>query len=167
MPKPLLQRCSPDSIQEFRLAAQKRYNDGLILAAQGRRTAAIYLWGYVIEMTLKAAYFSLIGKGLKDPITWGNDLYPAIQTAKAQGIAWPGSGAGHNVLAWAEWLILSRANQGQAYTSDFNLDIQSQAQRAYTLWRETLRYHKNVAYPAEVRQMNTAAEWFLANSRSL
>lgn len=81
MPRRLLQRCQPDSIAEFRSASRQRYDDGLSLAIQGRRTGAIYLWGYAIEMTLKAAYFSFIGKGVRDPITWSGDLLPAIRTA--------------------------------------------------------------------------------------
>src|SRR5438132_12581385 len=61
MPTRLIQRCQPESIREFRASAGQRYDDGLALAGTGNRTAAIYLWGYVAEMILKAAYFSLLG----------------------------------------------------------------------------------------------------------
>ena len=63
MPKRLLARCRPDCIDEFRQAAESRFNDGLQLAAQGRRLGAIYLWGYGAEMAVKAAYFSFVGLG--------------------------------------------------------------------------------------------------------
>ncbi len=59
MPRRLLDRCNDDSLREFRAAARQRFNDALVLAANGRRTGAIYLWGYAVEMTLKAAYFSM------------------------------------------------------------------------------------------------------------
>ncbi len=70
MPRRLIDRCQPDCIREFRLAARQRFDDALVLAASGRRTGAIYLWGYTAEMTLKAAYFSLIGMAETDTITW-------------------------------------------------------------------------------------------------
>ena len=70
MPRRLLERCRPDSIREFRAAARQRFDDGLSLAAAGRRTGAIYLFGYTAEMILKAAYFSLSGLTETDTITW-------------------------------------------------------------------------------------------------
>jgi hypothetical protein len=167
MPKRLLQRCNPDSIYEFKLAARQRYNDGLILSVQGRRTAAIYVWGYAIEMTLKAAYFSFIGKGLYDVITWRQDLQPAMQTARSYAISWASQWAGHNLLAWAELLIVYRTNRNQTYSPAFSIEVQRKAQQSYQLWRETLRYHKNIAYPFEVRQMEDCTQWFLCNDRFL
>jgi len=204
MPKRLLARCKPDSIDEFKLAAHQRYNDGLILSLKGRRTAAIYVWGYAIEMTLKAAYFSFLGKGLgyqlkaktptqsrsqparvsadlpvhfippyvgsqglHDVITWRQDLQPAIQTARSYAIHWPSQGAGHNLLAWAELLIAYRSHRHQAYSPAFCSEFQRKAQQSYQLWRETLRYHKNIAYLFEVRQMEDCTQWFICNDRFL
>lgn len=165
MPKRLLDRCLPDSIREFRVASRRRYDDALALATLKRRTAAIYLWGYAAEMTLKAAYFSFIGHPETAAITWSGHLRPAINAGRAMGIAWPNQGSGHNVLAWAEFLILSRAsNPATAYTSRFALDVQIRGQRIEKLWRETLRYKKNVAYLYEVRQVREATEWLLVNS---
>jgi hypothetical protein len=77
MPVELPQRCNPDSIAEFRRAAKQRYFDGLELATNNRRTAAIYLWGYTAEMLLKAAYFELIGFAEMKPIQLAD-----LQTAK-------------------------------------------------------------------------------------
>jgi hypothetical protein len=70
MPRRLLERCPPDSIREFRASARQRFDDGLVLAGGGQRTAAIYLWGYTAEMTLKAAYFSLIALAETAVIRW-------------------------------------------------------------------------------------------------
>ena len=50
MPKRLPERWQPECIREFRAAARQRYNDGLALAGQGRRTGAVYLWGYSAEI---------------------------------------------------------------------------------------------------------------------
>ncbi len=59
MPKNLIQRLRHDSVAEFEAAALTRFQDGIELEARGRPLAAIYLWGYSAEMTLKAALFSI------------------------------------------------------------------------------------------------------------
>ncbi|HEV3341236.1 MAG TPA: hypothetical protein VG125_12790 [Pirellulales bacterium] len=168
MPRRLLDRCRPDSIREFELAALHRFDDGLALAAAGRRTGAIYLWGYAAEMTLKASYFSLIGLARTATITWIGDLQPAIGRGRGMGIAWPGQGAGHNVRAWAELLIAVRAlSIATAYAPPFDTELQRRGQRLEYLWRETLRYRKNYAYEYELVQTREATEWLLVNASFL
>ena len=168
MPRRLLDRCRDDSIREFRLAARRRFDDALALAAAGQRTGAIYLWGYVAEMTLKAAYFSVIGIAESETIRWRQDLLPAIELGRTRGIDWPRKGEGHNVRAWAELLILERAaTPATAYPAPFGLEVQRKGQQIGQLWRETLRYSKNFAYPHEVRQVGQAAEWLIVHSYDL
>jgi hypothetical protein len=168
MPRRLLERCRSDSIREFRAAARQRCDDALALAASGHRTGAIYLWGYSAEMTLKAAYFLLVGLTETDQITWQGHLQPAINRGQGMGIVWPKPGAGHNVRAWAELLVAERALEpATAYATKFGLDVQRQGQRIGQLWRETLRYSGNLAYSHEVTQVRNAAEWLLVNSHIL
>lgn len=168
MPRRLLARCNPDSIREFRAAARRRFDDALAMAAGGRRTGAIYLWGYTAEMALKAAYFSLIGLPDDQTLTWHGDLRPAILRGRSLGIAWPPQGEGHNVRAWAELLIAVRAlSPATVYPTVFALAVQRCGQRVEQLWRETLRYRKNDAYLYEVRQVREAAEWLLVHAPDL
>jgi hypothetical protein len=168
MPRRLLDRCQPDSIREFRAAARRRFEDALELAGQGRRTGAIYLWGYTAEMTLKAAYFALLGLADTAVLTWNGNLRPAINRGRAMGIAWLPEGAGHNVRAWGELLVAVRAlSPVTAFTPSFGLEVQRRGQRIEQLWRETLRYRKNHAYPFEMRQVREAAEWLLVNASAL
>jgi hypothetical protein len=170
MPRRLIDRCQPDSIREFRASALQRYNDGLALAGTGNRTAAIYLWGYVAEMTLKAAYFSLFGLAEDDVITFPAHIRPAIDRGRAAplSISWPSQGAGHNVRAWADLLVGVRALAATtAYSPAFAAQVQGCGQRIWQLWRETLRYHKNRAYLYEVRQIREATEWLLISSGHL
>lgn len=167
MPRRLIDRCQPDSIREFRASARQRYNDGLALVAAGNRTAAIYLWGYAAEMTLKAAYFSLAGLADGDLITMPGHIRPAITQGRAAPllIAWPHRGEGHNVRGWAELLVGARAlAPATAFDNAFASQVQQCGQRIGQLWNETLRYHKNRAYLHEVRQVRLAAEWLLINS---
>jgi hypothetical protein len=160
----LLNRWQPECIREFRAAAWHRFNDGLELAGRGRRTGAIYMWGYCAEMVLKAAYFS-ITMGETDVITWSGHLQPAIQHGRnVHTITWPYHGQGHNVRAWAELLVAERAAiAGRTYPAAVGREIQAHGQRIGLLWSETLRYHKNVAYLYEVTQVRLSAEWLLAN----
>jgi hypothetical protein len=169
MPKKLPARWQPESIREFRASARQRYDDGLALAAQGRRTGAIYLWGYSAEMTLKAAYFHFTGLAETDVLTWGSHIFPAIDRGRnVLGISWPVPGQGHNVRAWAELLVAERAAlPGAGYVHPFGLEVQGCGQRVGQLWSETLRYHKNLAYVFEMNQVREAAEWLLANEPAL
>ena len=168
MPRRLLERCNPDSIREFRAAARQRYDDALVMACQGRRTGAIYLWGYTAEMIIKAAYFSLIGLSESQVVGWKTDLRPAIDRGRTLKINWPPQGEGHNVRAWAELLVNVRAlSPATSFTPAFSLEVQNRGQRIEHHWRETLRYRKNYAYAFEMRDIREAAEWFLVNSTDL
>jgi hypothetical protein len=170
MPRRLIDRCQPDSIREFRAAARQRFQDGMALAGTGNRTAAIYLWGYAAELTIKAAYFSLFGLADDDGITWPGHIQPAINRGRTPplSIAWPAQGAGHNVRAWAELLVGVRAlAPATAYGPDFAAQVQGCGQRIGQLWRETLRYHKNRAYWYEVRQVREATGWLLIHADDL
>jgi hypothetical protein len=168
MPKRLLERRQPESIAEFRASATARYEEALSLSTQGYRTGAIYLWGYAAEMILKAAYFRLIGRAYADVLAMPGDINAAIANGIALGIAWPPHGRGHNVRAWSEFLVVKRATlPGAAYPTAFGRRVQQSGQTIGQLWNETLRYHKNVAYPHEVRQIRYSVEWLLTNSHAL
>jgi hypothetical protein len=168
MPKRLRDRWRAESISEFRAAAKQRFDDGLILAAAGRRTGAIYLWGYTAEMIAKAAYFTLLGIPELNTITWTHDLRPAIDRARRVfSIVWPNIGQGHNIVAWGELLISERILLRVPYPNPFALEVQKQSQRIGELWSETLRYHKNIAYLHEVTKVRKAVEWFVVNSHAL
>lgn len=168
MPRRLLDRFRPESTREFRLAARQRFDDGLVLASAGQRTGAVYLWGYTAEMTLKSAYFSLIGLAETDSVTWRGHLLPAIDRGRAMGIAWPTTGQGHNVRAWSELLIADRATAADtAYAMPFAFEVQRRGQRIERLWRETLLYHRNLPYTYELAQVREAAEWLLVHSDEL
>lgn len=166
MPLGLLARCRPDSVAEFRLAAPQRFQDGLALAAAGRRTAAIYLWGYAAEMTLKAAYFGLVGFAPAREI-FIRDLRSSAANAPALGFTWGGSL--HHVESWARLLVSTRANtSGRAYANAaFGSAIVYHSQQIQQRWNEVLRYHKNVAYGYEVSSVRNATHWLLLNSSRL
>ncbi len=168
MPKLLLDRCRLDSISGFREAARTRFVDGTAAAELGRRTAAIYLWGYAAEMTIKAAYFAATGFEDGRAITIG-DLRDAVNSRLASTIDWSGQGRLHHVPAWAELLVELRASDPKLVYADpkFGGEIVGMGRRFRRVWSETLRYHENVAYEHEVRRIRDAADWFLGHSSIL
>src|SRR5205809_459063 len=124
MPKRLPSRWQPDCIREFRASAEQRFEDALALAAAGRRTGAIYLWGYSAEMLLKAAYFALLGMPETLPITVAGHIRPAIDRGRSVfQIAWPAVGQGHNVRAWAELLVAERLVAGPPHPAPFGIEV--------------------------------------------
>lgn len=162
----LLDRCRPDSIVEFRMAVNERYVDGLRLAASSRGTAAIYLWGYCAEMTLKSAYFALIGHGEGNAITKMH-LDKAKGMAKSLNFVWVGNL--HNVESWAKLLANTRSSvTGLAYpTPAFGSDLLAKCHRLQRVWSEFLRYHRNVAYPHEIENTRRIVEWLMDHSDQL
>jgi hypothetical protein len=171
MPRRLLNRCVPDSIREFRAAARQRFEDGRTLAMADRRTAAIYLWGYSAEMTLKAAYFAVIGFADTQTITVP-DLRAAALTAPGLGVIWPGLPRNpklHDLRAWADLLAATRiATPRMAYGDpSIGTRMVTRCARLQHLWSEILRYHKNVAYIHEMEQVRDAAAWLLLYSSQL
>jgi len=166
MPRSLLERRQPDSIREFRGAAIERRIDGNEAAKAGRRTAAIYLRGYSAEMTLKAAYFSVIGFEQTRAITLG-DLQAAKDLGRRYSGTWPGNL--HNVRAWADLLVEYRSRiPGKSYLDPgFGEEVRLRCRWIEPLWSETLRYRKNVAYTHEVEKVGAAAGWLLEKSPQL
>lgn len=167
MPRLLPDRFATECVREFDLAASERYADVTALVTAGRRTAAIYLAGYVAEMLLKAAYFRLIGYGDADPI----DLVvlraavgdnPA-STARSLGL--PGTRNLHNLAAWVNLIVAYRAAHGPVYAEvSFGPALTAQVTAIPDRWSETIRYHKNTAYLHERDRVTGACDW-LVNRR--
>ncbi len=168
MPKPLLTRLKPDSIAEFRAAALERFRDGEAAAARDRRTAAIHLWGHTVEMVLKAAYFQVSGVPDEQTVSM-RDLRDAVRFGVQNQIIWPQQCQLHSIRAWAQTLVALRLKHPTTTYSDaaFEAEVLDRAQRLEPIWSETLRYHKNQAYPREMSQVRSSANWFLIHSLSL
>ena len=168
MPRRLPERCVPDSIREFRAASLQRSIDATTLADAGRGTAAIYLWGYCAEMTLKAAYFRLLGfsRGQNIGIL---DLNNAKRAAADVGVTWPKTQNLHAVSLWAQLLVSTRASKLNWSYHDqlFGSRVLSSGLSIGMIWRETLRYHKNIAYAHELSQVRSASQWLMKNFRLL
>ena len=97
------------------------------------------------------------------------DLRAAVQLATSAGYVWPSGGNLHHLPAWGQLLIRTRSVISGAGYPDPALpgQIVTRAVRVYQIWRETLRYHQNIAYEFEVRTVRECAEWFLEHAARL
>jgi hypothetical protein len=166
VPRLLVERFIEDSVGQFRASAAIRNEDAWGLYFQGRFTAAIYLWGYAVEMTLKSAWFSNVLKYDDNKIIKRSDLQQAGDLAKkTYRIPWGGF---HDLVGWAGLITEYRIINGNYYiNSNFGPQMLLQSQSVYSRWRETLRYKKNRAYVFEADSVAQATEWFLLNSSIL
>ncbi len=159
MPRLLVKRLGDDTINRFRAAAVARNLEAEYLARAGHGTTAIYLWGYAAEMTLKAAYFSLLGFDGQQKITRA-DLEAAKNAAKRNYQI--DLGNFHNVFHWAKLLIQDRIALGQGYARPgFGLEVAKRSESVHFRWRETLRYKTNRPYAFEVKAVRESARWLL------
>ena len=165
MPRLLPNRFATECVREFELAALARHADANCLADTGRRTGAIYLYGYTVEMLLKAAYFRSIGFADDRAIGWG-DLSGAVgngPASQARLLGLPGTRNFHDLSAWASLIVAYRSRYGPGYTDPgFAASLADNTAAVHARWTEVIRYHRNTAYAHELQRVRAAADWFVA-----
>ncbi|MGD0518442.1 MAG: hypothetical protein ABSA26_12975 [Thermoguttaceae bacterium] len=166
MPRLLVARFIEDSVSQFRASAKIRNEDAWELYDRGRFTAAIYLWGYAVEMILKSAWFSNVLDYDENRAIKIQDLDQARNIAKNNyGISWNNL---HDIEGWAQLIVAHRIKIGCIYSDPgFYTQVGIQSQRVYLRWREILRYKKNRAYHFEANIVADSANFFLVNTYSL
>ncbi|MGA2060083.1 MAG: hypothetical protein ABSG67_06350 [Thermoguttaceae bacterium] len=166
MPRLLVERFTEDSISQFRASAVIRNQDAWELYYRDRFSAAIYLWGYAVEMTLKSAWFSNVLDYADNYHIEPKNLYQARDLAQKQyNTYWNNL---HDIEGWAKLIISHRMAIGRAYINqNFSLQVVMQSQNIYSRWREILRYKKNRAYHFEAIIIAESTGWFLSNSAVL
>jgi hypothetical protein len=141
-------------------AAIERFWDATELAVshEGRRTAALYLYGYVVEIALKVAFFRLLG-------------WPAAQPIQLKALnthaAWQGKN-GHDLAAIVDVLIAERCLPGNVpFNPVFAASLKRRVLTTASHWREVIRYRCTAAAQAEVAEAYECAEWILENRKDL
>lgn len=174
MPLTLVGRSGRDTLGKLEAAAILRMREAEALRVSGRRLGAIYLYGYVIEITLKAAYYRVIG--LVPATTIDNNLHrkPAETAIKAMyGLPSHLQGrtsGGHNVIGWAFLLNRERgvpAPGRVALNAQLAGELHNRMQDVFTCWAEFLRYRANCPYTQEVDTMRSTARWIRRRYRNL
>ena len=153
-----------DCIAEFEAAAVQRHQEARDLLRRSRDLGAIYLYGYSVELRLKAAYFATPGVvtsagrpfGPTDPIT-DKDRNTAVGGWAALGLTKRPNG--HHLAFWAALLVARRATSVRPYPTGFGNLVVAKATELYLEWRETLRYRATRPVPRELRYVRERAEW--------
>ena len=166
MPISLLHRLRPDSIDEFDAAADERFRDAVRLADADRRTAAIYLFGYAVEMLLKAGSLRLVGYADVDPVTTAalRQYIGVDNNSIARSLGMAGTKNLHDLTSWAELVVAYRSAHGPKYSDVAFADaLRTHVKTIHRFWSESLRYHRNIAYNYEVEQVRSASQWVIDN----
>jgi hypothetical protein len=130
--------------------------------------AAVYLYGYVIEMCLTAAYFRSIGFHANDEVdaeVLHLKMKQARQRPAAGGQPLMGSDP-HPLVGWALLLQDQRRRAaakalGRVQSEELRRGV-DHARQAYRHWRPALRYKTVQARPAQFQEVRDAASWFLS-----
>ena len=168
MPFAAALRARPHTVGRFRLAAWGRYREAkeLALAAiqqndPALRHGAIYLFGYVAEMVLKAAYFRLCPTADPSGEIGVSDMHAARTRATNHfGVLWPGTNL-HYLPGWVHLLTLERQAAGRPYPQQFAIAVQSNTSDIALLWQEVIRYYDSSPSLAEIGAAHASARWLI------
>lgn len=162
---PLADHLAPDSISRLERAAQRRFEEADILSSTRRHLAAIYLYGYVVEMCLTAAVFRNAGFPRHAPIDRDTRQRRMAQ-ARQLGVM---SSDAHPLSGWARFLLWQRSARSVPKNAVLELlrSSVSKAEAAYRHWRPELRYKLADVTPEQVREVRQAAAWFLEHQNRL
>lgn len=173
MPRILLNRIGDDTLAKLEAAATRRHAEARRLAAH-EPLGALYLFGYTVEMRLKAAYYRLVGVpmnwNIENPLVAGADSPRRHAQRSIQGLVGLGSpnAAGHHLVGWATLLIDTRSHHALGgYPGVFQQALSDHAQAVGRQWKETLRYRANRPYDEELDEVIAAARWVQQNYRRL
>lgn len=176
MPKTLLERIGPDTLAKLEEAATRRYAAAVKLTGD-EPLSALYLFGYAIEMRLKAAYYRLAALAerwnISQPLPGNPDSPRAIAEREIKRLRplWglpPRSVVGHDLGGWAILVIETRAHHTLGgLDGELRDEFWGHVQRAEMHWSQILRYRPNKPYDYELEYVAAAAGWMKQNYRGL
>jgi hypothetical protein len=167
MPHPLSSRlglADDDFVSTFEAAARRNFLDANVLRRSNRRAAAIYLYGYSVEMRTKAAYFRFHFQATGLPP--GTQITGQLRRDEAddwRAIRAPWKPGPHDIEGWANLLVMKRDSLGQAYAIPFANEVITRSADVYASWREYMRYRSVRVLDSEVRTVRSQADWFRLN----
>ncbi len=156
---------SPETVQEFELAAEQKYFEALELMASGYRGAGIYLMGYVAEMLLKVAFFRYDGARPADLV--GPRLGPARRRGRARiprDVPWENY---HSLNFWSLLLICERRWRNDPLPARIEARLRQRTRRLYQHWWVEMRYRRDSSRSLEVQTVYDDATWVRDNRVAL
>jgi hypothetical protein len=174
MPLTLVGRSGSDTLSKLEAAAVLRMREAERLYLAGQRLGAIYLYGYVIEISLKTAYYRVIGLTSATLIDPRLHRFAAEKVIRAMAAlpAHPQGPpmAGHHLIGWARLLSQVRALPVPGRSpldAAIATELLKQMRDVFNCWAEFLRYRANRPYNEEVQKMRETAKWIRRNYRKL
>jgi hypothetical protein len=164
MPRSFIDRLGSsddDSVRGFERAAIRRLLDAEALRRLDRRMAAIYLYGYSVEMWIKAAYFRTVFLVSGLPPTSPIDFHrrkAAVDEWQALGL--PQKPVPHDIAGWAQLLVAKRISLDVAYPVSLSNEIADRATTVYLNWREYMRYRSITVNLSALSSVQAEANWF-------
>ena len=156
---------APDTVRQLEQAAEKRYEDGECLRQQKRLLAAIYLYGYSVEMCLAAAYFR--SAGFRSDQAVDDDVRRRRMAQARQQLHLDGkplmSSDAYPLVGWARLLEWQRKSC-QSLTPDEQNRLHEAVQNAeqvYIHWRPELRYKLTSVSTNQLNEVRRCVNWFL------
>ena len=151
---------NPETLQDFELAAQDRYWEGLELMVAGREPGGVYLLGYTAEMLLKLASFRLESVRPTDPVK--PRLAPVRQWMKqtCPGIDSEGF---HSLVFWATYLRTKRRQQGRPLDPLTESQLAERTRCLYAVWTVEMRYRSLRRPASDWRSAYDSVEWIREN----
>ncbi|HWE37512.1 MAG TPA: hypothetical protein VG406_13160 [Isosphaeraceae bacterium] len=160
--KSLAEQYQSDTIRKFENAAVQRFRDAEVLAENGRRLAAIYLYGYSVEMLLKAACCRLDGI----PVNHGIDLetMKRLKSKPETNRRLQGGGQQafivenlHDIGGWAQLMVaelmLQRPQSDRGELRRIVIAVEEIRRR----WSPEMRYRPTDPSEADLREVREAA----------
>jgi hypothetical protein len=149
----------PETLQDFELAAEAKYYEGLELLVDGCLGAGIYLLGYVAEMHLKYACMYVSGDRPGSPVSlaphkkWAAVYLPHIDCESY-----------HSVLFWGMLLRRRRvAAKLAAFDPRFDAIFSRAVRRLYLTWWIDMRYRSDQATSHEAQAVYNDVTWLRKN----
>lgn len=155
-----------ETIAEFEVARFDRLDDGLSLGKRHRRLGGIYLMGYFAEMSLKSAFFQLLGFRADEPITM-KDLRTAAALARRDLRVHKDSEGFHGLVFWFQAILALRDHLGQNQSVDLSRELGWRIQRIAANWRVSMRYSRDITVPEDWSDFVFDVHWVRANCDKL
>lgn len=155
-----------ETIRTFLAAAQARFDEGTALLNAGHSGGAVYLFGYVAEIVLKAAAFRNYGHGLDELIRKEDrDALEVLMKPWLSGLVPKGP---HDIVKWAKWIVVSNSLLATTpFPIDFGREIERHANVIDAQWSPSMRY-QGVAIPfLDVLTVQSSSRWFLSEESKM
>jgi len=167
----LADHLAPDCISRLQRSAEQRTEDAKLLLEQKRPLAAIYFFGYSVEMCLCAAYYR--SDGFSPNQTIDRDarqrrMARARQLRTSAGQPLMNSDP-HPLVGWARFLEWHRSVSLKLTSQQSQLLKEAiiQAELVYKHWRPELRYKTAAVTQNQLEEVRNAASWFIQHRNHL